>query len=130
MSSYEILAIGGLGFALIAFIYIIGFKRQIGNFVAAAMLAAGFGAFTGATILFEGVMPVLENHTNNLWGVQVWWDLIFAVSIALFFIAPRARKVSMNVPLWALFVASTASIGMFAMIARLFWLENQAKAQA
>ena len=130
MSSYEILAIGGIGFVVIAFIYIVGYKPQIGNAVIAAMLAAGFGAYTGATIFQEGVMPVWENHTGNLWGVQVWWDLIFAVSIALFFIAPRARKMGMNIPLWALFVASTASIGLFAMIARLFWLESQSKTEA
>ena len=47
------------------------------------------------------------------------------VMIALFFVAPRARKVGMNVTLWALFVGSTASIGLLAMCARLFWLENQ-----
>jgi hypothetical protein len=130
MSSYEILALGGLGFAVTAFIYIIGYKPQIGSAVIAAMLAAGFGAYTGATIFYEGVETVIANHTGNLWGVQVWWDLIFAVSIALFFIAPRARKMGMNIPLWALFVASTASIGLFAMIARLFWLEGQAKTEA
>ena len=130
MSSYEILFLLGVGFALIAFVYIVGFKPERGSFLVAAMLAAGFGAFTGATIMFEGVTPVLENHTSNLWGVQVWWDLVFSLAIALFFIVPRARKVGMNMPLWALFVASTASIGLFAMIARLFWLEGQAKAGA
>ena len=130
MSSYEILALGGIGFALIAFIYIVGFKPQIGSVLVAAMLAAGFGAYTGATILYEGVMPVWENHTSNLWGVQVWWDLLFSVAIALFFIAPRAGKMGMNIPLWAIFVASTASIGLFAMIARLFWLESHAAKEA
>jgi hypothetical protein len=130
MSSYEILAIGGVGFAVIAFIYIIVYRPQIGSVLAAAMLSAGFGAYTAMTIFEEGVLPVWENHTSNLWGVQVWWDLLFAVAIALFFIAPRARKMGMNIPLWALFVASTASIGLFAMIARLFWLEGQAKTEA
>jgi hypothetical protein len=130
MSSYEILAIGGVGFAVIAFIYIVVYRPQIGSVLAAAMLSAGFGAYTAMTIFEEGVLPVWENHTSNLWGVQVWWDLLFAVAIALFFIAPRARKMGMNIPLWALFVASTASIGLFAMIARLFWLEGQAKTEA
>ena len=130
MSSFEIMALAGIGFAVVAIIYIVGYKPKIGNALVAAMLSAGFGAYTAATIHFEGVMPVWVNHTSNLWGVQVWWDLLFAVAIALFFIAPRARTVGMNIPLWALFVASTASIGLLAMIARLFWLESQSKAEA
>lgn len=127
MSSYEILFLCGVGIAVVALVYIVGFKPEKGNAIPAAMLSAGFGAFTGAVILYEGVLPVWENHTNNLWGVQVWWDLVFALAIALFFIVPRARKMGMNIPLWVLFVASTASIGLFALIARLFWLETNAK---
>ncbi|MFO6447718.1 hypothetical protein ACLBKU_11285 [Erythrobacter sp. NE805] len=30
----------------------------------------------------------------------------------------------MNLPLWTIFVVSTASIGLLAMVARLFWLEQ------
>jgi hypothetical protein len=61
----------------------------------------------------------------NLTGIQVWWDLVMCVMIAMFFIAPRARKAGMNLLPWALFVGSTASIGLLAMCARLFWLEQQ-----
>ena len=73
-------------------------------------------------------MPVVVNHTTNLWGVQVWYDLLISVGVALVFVVPRARKVNMMVPLWVLFVASTASIGLLAMVARLFWLEQAAAA--
>ncbi len=31
----------------------------------------------------------------------------------------------MKVPLWILFVVATASIGLLAMVARLFWLESR-----
>ena len=124
MSPFEYLAIGGMIAALIAVAHILLQGPTIGNSMVAAMLSAGFGAFTAVTIAQDGVLPVWTNHTVNLWGTQVWWDLLFAVGIALFFIAPRARKVGMNVPLWALFVVSTASIGLLAMCARLFWLEN------
>lgn len=71
-------------------------------------------------------MPVLVNHTSNLWGVQVWWDLLLSLTVALFLIAPRARAQGMNLPLWTLFIVATASIGLLAMCARLFWLEQQA----
>lgn len=118
------LFLGGLVIALAAVVYIVSTNRVSGSFALAAALSAGFAAFTGITIWQDGVLPVWENHTANLWGVQVWWDLLFAVGIGLFLIAPRARKQGMNVPLWAIFVVSTASIGMLAMCARLFWLEQ------
>ena len=127
MSPYEYLALGGLVGALIAVAHILIQGPTVGNSLIAAMLSAAFGAFTAVTIAQEGVLPVWTNHTVNLWGTQVWWDLLFAVGVALFLIAPRARKVGMNLPLWSLFVVSTASIGLLAMCARLFWLENAAE---
>ena len=89
------------------------------------MLSAAFFGYTAITIFKEGVVLVWTNHTTNLWGVQVWWDLLFAVGIAAFFIAPRARAARMNLLPWLLFVAATASIGLLAMVARLFWLERR-----
>ena len=50
--------------------------------------------------------------------------------VALFFIAPRARAAGMNVLPWTLLVGCTASIGLLAMVARLFWLERRARAEA
>jgi hypothetical protein len=74
----------------------------------------------------EGAVMFFTNHTANLTGLQVWWDLAMCVGIALFFIIPRARVAGMNVVPWVLFVGFTASIGLLAMCARLFWLEAQA----
>ncbi len=99
-------------------------KRETGNAAVAAILAAGFGAFTAVQIGQEGVIGFYINHTHNLTGLQVWWDLVMCAMIALFFIAPRARAAGMNVVPWALLVGSTASIGLLAMCARLFWLER------
>ena len=96
----------------------------------AALLLAGFSAYTSVTIASEGVMPVWLNHTSNLWGVQVWWDLLFSLGVAVFLILPRARAQGMSIALWILFVATTASIGLLAMVARLFWLEKHGNADA
>lgn len=127
MSAFEILATAGILFTVVAFIHIVTNKPEIGSPLIAAVVCAGFGAFTAVTIFADGALPVWTNHTTNLWGVQVWWDLLISVSLALLFIVPRASKVGMNILPWALFVAATASIGLLAMIARLFWLErNQA----
>jgi len=76
------------------------------------------------------VLPVVLNHTSNLWGVQVWYDLLFSLSVATFLILPRARAVGMNLPLWVAFILATASIGLLAMAARLFWLEAAATREA
>ena len=127
MSATEIFFFAGIVGGLMAFITILANKQPIGSVLLAAMLSAGFAAYTAVQIAQEGVMMFWTNHSQNLTGVQVWWDLIMSVMIALFFIAPRARKQGMNLPLWGVFVATTASIGLLAMIARLFWLENAAE---
>lgn len=116
-----ILAFGGAGI-----LYILVARPTAGNATLAAMLSAGFGTYTAVQISQEGVVMFWTNHTVNMTGIQVWWDLVMCVVVALFFIAPRARKAGMNVSAWALVAGLTASIGLLAMCARLFWLERQA----
>jgi len=127
MSVFEVSATIGLVIVVLVAIYIVAKPVETGNVFIAAVLSAAFGGYTAVTIYADGFMPIWSNHTNNLWGVQVWWDLLFAVALCLFLAAPRARKVGMNLPLWTVFVVGTASIGLLAMLARLFWLENQAQ---
>ena len=127
LSPHMILFLAGVLAVTIAVIVIATAKDRTGSAALAAALAAGFGALTAVTIWSEGVWLVVENHTLNLWGIQVWYDLLFSVSIALFFVLPRARAAGMNVLPWIVFVALTASIGLLAMVARLFWLERHAK---
>lgn len=95
-----------------------------GNALLAAVLSAGFAGFTAITIATEGVFPVILNHTANLWGVQVWWDLLFSLGIAYVLILPRARAAGMNLPLWTALILASARIALLAMCARLFWLER------
>ncbi len=118
------LALGGLLFASAAILAMAARPGARGSALLAASLAAGFAAFSAVTIAAEGVFPVILNHTSNLWGVQVWWDLLFSLSVAFFFVLPRARAQGMNLGLWTALVLATASIGLLAMVARLFWLEN------
>ncbi len=129
MTTLQIIWFATIFGGLVALLTILIGKRETGNAAVAAMLAAGFGTFTAVQIGQEGVIGFFINHTQNLTGLQVWWDLVMCAMIALFFIAPRARAAGMNIVPWALFVASTASIGLLAMCARLFWLER-AKADA
>lgn len=124
LTPFIALALGGLVFAVAAILAMAARPGARGSAFLAASLAAGFAAFTSVTIAAEGIGPVIANHTSNLWGVQVWWDLLFSLSVAYFFVLPRARAQGMNLSLWTALVLATASIGLLAMVARLFWLEN------
>lgn len=124
LTPFLALAGGGLVFGIAAIVAIALRPGAPGSALIAGALSAGFAAFTAVTIAAEGVVPVILNHTSNLWGVQVWWDLLFSLSVAFFLILPRARAVGMNLMPWTIFVLATASIGLLAMAARLFWLEN------
>jgi hypothetical protein len=126
LTPYLALFLGGIAAILVAIGWVLARRDTIGSPAIAAALAGGFAAYSGVTIWAEGLMPVLANHTSNLWGVQVWWDLLISVTIALFLIAPRARAQGMSLPLWAALILATASIGLLAMCARLFWLERTA----
>ena len=121
---FFVVFVAGTGFGA----YILITKPTIGNSIIAATLCGLFAGYTTVQIALEGVAMFFTNHSANLTGIQVWWDLIMCVIIAFFFIAPRARAVGMNLVPWALFAGSTASIGLLAMCARLFWLERQAAA--
>ena len=125
MDSYTILFLIGAILIGPIMISIIVRQQQTGSPALAGTLSLAFGAFTVFTITDEGLMQVVSNHNVNFWGTQVWYDLIIAASIALFLVAPRARAVGMNLWPWAIVVALSASIGLLAMIARLFWLEQQ-----
>lgn len=124
LTPFLALAGGGLVCAVAAILTIAARPGAPGNAVLAGALSAGFAAFTVVTIAAEGVFPVILNHTSNLWGVQVWWDLLFSLGVATFLILPRARAAGMNLPLWVAFILLSASIGLLAMAARLFWLEQ------
>ena len=129
LTPFIALAGGGLVCAVTAIIVAFTRPAAPGNAVLAAILSAGFAGFTAITIATEGVFPVILNHTSNLWGVQVWWDLLFSLGIAYVLILPRARAQGMNLPLWTVLILATASIALLAMCARLFWLERaEAKA--
>jgi hypothetical protein len=130
MNTLQIIWLAATTGGFIALLSILLAKRESGNAMLAAALAAGFGTFTAVQISQEGVVGFFTNHTQNLTGLQVWWDLVMCTTIALFLITPRARKMGMNVLPWAILVGCTASIGMLAMCARLFWLEQQAAAKA
>jgi hypothetical protein len=98
-----------------------------GSWRVAAILGAAFIAFSIWTVLDGGLLPFWFNHTTNLAGNQVWFDLLISVVLAFVLLLPRARAQGMAILPWALAVAATASIALLVMVARLLWLEQTAR---
>ncbi|MCX5739995.1 MAG: hypothetical protein NTZ61_16160, partial [Proteobacteria bacterium] len=69
-------------------------------------------------------------HTRNLWGNQIWIDLLSAVGIAWFLIVPQAKALGMRPLPWLVLVACTGCIGFLAMTARLLYLRDRAPQRA
>ena len=89
------------------------------------VLGAGFAVFSIITVAQEGLPQFWVNHSTSLAGNQVWFDLLFAVTIAFYLIAPRARAVGMPIWPWALAVVATACVALLPMLARMIWLEQR-----
>ena len=92
--------------------------------IAPAVLFVAFTIFSVSTVLIEGPIGFWANHTDTLWGLQVWMDLLFSVAIAWTFLVPEAKRQDMPVLPWGIFVACTASIGLWAMMARVLYLKQ------
>jgi hypothetical protein len=93
------------------------------------LLPAGLGVifllFSLLQISQDGVIQFWTNHTTDLTGNQVWFDLIMAVTIGFYLLAPRARAVGMPLLPWGIAVLATACIALLPMLARVIWLENR-----
>ncbi|WP_020397213.1 hypothetical protein [Thiolinea disciformis] len=125
MSQVEIFPlIAGLS-AVASVIYLSVADRPISKnmWLFPAVLSLLFLVFSLQAVITEGPLGFWPEHTRNLWGNQIWYDLLLGVSAAIAFIIPRARKVKMQVLPWTLLCLATGSIGLYAFISRLLYLE-------
>lgn len=90
-----------------------------------AGLALAFLLFSLTAVITEGGLGFWSEHTRNLWGNQIWFDLLLAVSIGWFLILPQARQAGMRLIPWLVLIICTGSIGFLAMLARLLYLQGQ-----
>lgn len=125
MTAFEILFAAGAAVAALILPWLAFVYRGKAHAAIAAALAGGFAGFTAITIYQEGLLGFMPNHTSSLWGVQVWYDLVIAIILALLFVIPRARAAGMRVAPWVLLCGLTGCIGLAAMVARLLWMENR-----
>jgi hypothetical protein len=73
----------------------------------------------------EGPLGFRAEHTGNLWGQQIWFDLLLAAGTAWAALLPQLRAQGMRPAPWLLAVVCTGSIGLLAMVARLLHLRER-----
>lgn len=100
-------------------------RRPKWRWLLPAALSAGLLVFSLFAVGVEGPFGFRPEHTRNLWGNQIWFDLLLAVGIAWFLIVPPARKVRMRLPLKLLLFVTTGCIGFRARLARLLYLQSR-----
>ncbi len=112
-------------------VFVAGSERRINNgwlFPAAASLL--FLLFSLLAIVSGGMLGFWTEHIRNLWGNQIWMDLLFAVGIAWFFVVPQAKALGMRPLPWLVLIACTGCVGFLAMTARLLYLRDRVPQRA
>ena len=94
----------------------------------AALFCGGLIAWTIPAAMSQGPIGFLHAQSQSLWGNQVWFDLLMALTMAWVLILPRAKALGMKLPFWLLLL-SLGSIGFAAMLARLLYLEEKTAAR-
>ena len=128
MTLVQILPVlAGLGLAAYLFLYAARASSAPpkGGWKIAAGLSAVYLVFSVVTILREGLLGFWDNHSLNLWGNQVWIDLLFAIGIAMTFLIPEAKRLGMSVIPWIVLSLLTGCIGVLAMLARVLFLRER-----
>mgnify|MGYP006273661973 CR=1 FL=1 len=89
-----------------------------------AILSGIFAVFSILAVIQEGPLGFWTEHTRNLWGNQIWFDLLLAVGIAWTLLVPRARELGIRPLPWLVVVMCTGSIGLCAMLARVLYISE------
>ena len=127
LTEYLALGAGGACAAFAVYLAIRPAVEQVSKWWVPALSAAAFLAFTAWAGFTEGPFGFWPEHSaRQLWGNQIWFDLLLMFSIAWFLILPRARAQRMKVLPWMILALSTGSIGFLVMVARLLYLEQRA----
>jgi uncharacterized membrane protein YedE/YeeE len=90
-----------------------------------ATLSLLFLIFSLKAIVSEGLLGFWVEHTRNLWGNQIWFDLLLGVGIGWYLVVPQAKALGMRLYLWLPLIVVTGCIGFSAMIARLLYLQER-----
>lgn len=105
-----------------------GEKTGSATWVFPATMSLLFLGFSAVTIGTEGPFGFWMEHTRNLWGNQVWVDLLLAIAIAWSLLVPEARNLGMRPVPWMVAICLSGCIGLLAMYARVLYLRYRRRA--
>jgi hypothetical protein len=80
--------------------------------------------FTLHAVAMEGPFGFWPEHVRNLWGNQIWLDLLLCASIGWLFILPQAKALGLRPLPWGLLIVCTGSIGFLAFAARVLYVRD------
>jgi TRAP-type uncharacterized transport system fused permease subunit len=89
-----------------------------------AAISLLFLLFSLLAIATEDLTRFWIDHMRDLWGNQIWLDLLLAVSIGWFLVVPQAKVLKMPLLPWLFLISCTGCIGFLAMIARVLYLRE------
>ena len=104
-------------------------SRRRGIWLFPVSISLVFLVYSIQTIASEGLLGFWTEHTSSLWGTQIWIDLLIAIGIGWFFVAPRAKALGMRTLPWIAIILLSGCIGFLAMVARVFYLEKKQSAR-
>ena len=116
--------IAGLGFAVFA-LYVAGKGQGVGMWTFPAGLSVAFFIWSLVAVLNEGLFGFWTEHTGNLWGNQIWFDLLLAIGAAWAFMVPVAKQLGVRLLPWLVFILLTGSIGLTAFVVRVLYLKER-----
>jgi len=128
MSVNDLFAIVGVFVFVVAALYILIKQPDAtpSSWLAPALFAAAFLAFSLVTVANEGPFGFWHDHVASFWGNQIWFDLLLAIGVAWYLLVPRMRQVGMQPLPWLVFIGCTGSLGLLATLARYVYLEGHA----
>ena len=100
-----------------------GVKKH--SWMAPAALSAVFACLSLQAVLHEGLFGFWAEHTRNLWGNQIWFDLLLAGGAAWYFAAKKAASLGLRSWPWMVAIIATGSIGLLAFVARILYVEGK-----
>lgn len=103
-------------------------RPRQGAWILPLVAAVAFAAFSVVTIMQEGPTGFWPNHSEDLWGNQVWIDLLVGIVISWSFLVAEGRRRGMRTLPWLLLIFASGNIGVLAMLARLLFLRERAAA--
>jgi hypothetical protein len=102
--------------------------RQMKNsWLFPATLSLLFLLFSVKAILSAGLLGFWVEHTRNLWGNQIWFDLLLGIGIGWYLVVPQAKALNMRLSIWLALIVFTGSIGFLATISRLLYLRERSE---